>query len=936
LFYTFLCAPYLGHSMRDRQVSLVAQYGLAIAAVAAAIVLRYLLTPWLGTTFPLATMFTAIAFVVWRAGWGPALFTAIAGWAASNVAFRGGMGFFGGITFNELVGFLVYLLGTGPIIVLGERMRAAHRELEARHAELSTTNLALENKVEAQSLLAAIVASSDDAIISKTLQGVITSWNRGAERLFGWTSAEAVGQSIHLIVPPELHDQERDILERIRGGGRVEHLDVERLRKDGTRVDISVTISPVYDRHGHIIGASKTARDITDRRAWEQGLVRSEEAQRLLVGIHDATRGLEDPAIVMREIVTRVGLHFDVTRCAYGEVDPERDQINITRGYTRHLPTVAGRYPLDVFGPLMIGELKAGRTAIIADLRTDPLTDTPAAHDTYARMQIESMVCVPLVRGGRLIGVLVMCDSRPRQWDEDDARLLEQVAERTLFAVESARAAHALREHRDVMQLAMRTARMGAWTRDLMLDTVWWSPEFAEILGFAPDDTDYSRERLLTQIHEDDRPRLAATIEEALAVRKDYAVEFAFQHARTGEWRWMEARGRAEYGASGAPTKLYGLAMDITERRRSVEALQEADRRKDEFLATLAHELRNPLAPISSGLHILRSAADPSQAATALEIMDRQVAHMVRLVDDLLDVARITTGKVEVRCEPIDLAAAINDAVETSGPLVDGRVTVTPPSVPVYVNADRTRLAQVFANLLNNSAKYSEPGQPIAIAFGREDDAAVVRVRDAGMGIHPDMLPSVFEMFRQADRTGGRSPGGLGIGLSLVKRIVELHGGTVTARSEGLGRGSEFEVRLPAIADSRAAVTDAVEAAGRGPSRRRILVVDDNEDAAESLAALLTISGHETRMAHDGPEAVEQAGQFHPDVVFLDIGMPTLDGHETAKLIRQQPWGKDMVLVALTGWGQTEDRRRSKDAGFNHHLVKPADPAVVEKLLASL
>ena len=261
---------------------------------------------------------------------------------------------------------------------------------------------------------------------------------------------------------------------------------------------------------------------------------------------------------------------------------------------------------------------------------------------------------------------------------------------------------------------------------------------------------------------------------------------------------------------------------------------------------------------------------------------------------------------------------------------------MTPPAQPVFVNGDRTRLAQVFANLLNNSAKYSEAGQPISITFGREGDEAVVRVKDAGMGIHPEMLPRVFDMFRQADRTGGRSRGGLGIGLSLVKRIVELHGGTVTAHSEGLGLGSEFVVRLPAIEAARPDLPRSRIAGQRSPARRKILVVDDNADAAESLAALLSISGHETRMAHDGPEALQQAERFHPDVVFLDIGMPTLDGHETAKLIRKQPWGKDMVLVALTGWGQHEDRRRSKDAGFNHHLVKPADPVVVEKLLSSI
>jgi len=931
--------PSVARPPQSAQQTPLANYGIGLLGIAAALALRYALTPWLGTTFPLATVFTAIAFVVWRAGAGPALLTALGGWAAVGFLFRGGINYFGGLTINELLGFAMYLLASLPIIALGESMRSAQRRLLERQEALSTTNLALENKVEAQSLLAAIVASSEDAIISKTLDGIITSWNRGAERLFGWRADEAIGQSIHLIVPPELRDQERRFLEQLRVGEPVEHLDVERVRKDGTRVHISVTISPVYDRHGCIIGASKTARDITPRKRWEANLMRSEEAQRLLVGMHDATRGLEDASIVMREIVTRVGVHFNVTRCAYGEVDAQQNQIDITRGYTRDLPTVAGRYPLDAFGTLMIGELKAGRTAVINDVNTDPLTDTPLARDTYAKMQIRSLICVPVVRGSQLRSVLVMCDTEPRLWEADDASVLEQVAERTLFAIESARAAQALREHRDVMQLAMSTAHMGAWTRDLLLDTVWWSPEFAELLGMSPDDTNYDRNRLFGQVKAEDRLRLPGIIEAALEAHQDYQVDFEFQHARTGEWRWMEARGRAEYNAEGRPTKLYGLAIDITDRRRAVEALQEADRRKDEFLATLAHELRNPLAPINAGLHILRSAPSAPQASTALEIMERQVGQMVRLVDDLLDVARITTGKVEVRRERFDLGDAIRDALETTEPsfnLANAKLTVTGPPEPIFVNGDRTRLAQVFANLLNNSVKYSEPGRPIAISVWRDGGDAVIKVRDEGIGIQPDLLPRVFDMFRQADRAGGRSRGGLGIGLSLVKRIVELHGGAVTAHSDGLGHGSEFIVRIPSLADARASERKPAPALNGVASRRRILVVDDNQDAAESLAALLAIIGHDTRMAHDGSDAVKQAGDFRPEIVFLDIGMPVLDGHETAKLIRQQPWGKDMVLVALTGWGQTEDRRRSKDAGFNHHLVKPADPAVVQQLLATL
>jgi CheY-like chemotaxis protein len=326
-------------------------------------------------------------------------------------------------------------------------------------------------------------------------------------------------------------------------------------------------------------------------------------------------------------------------------------------------------------------------------------------------------------------------------------------------------------------------------------------------------------------------------------------------------------------------------------------------------------------------------------AQTARGIMERQVQQMVRLVDDLLDVARITTGKVELRCEVIDIAGAINDAVETSRPLIETNgqtLSVSVPPETVYVNADRTRLAQVFANLLNNSAKFSDRGHRISIALTAEDGNAVVRVRDQGAGIDAAFLPRIFDMFGQADLGSGRTKGaGLGIGLSLVKRIAEMHGGGVQAFSEGLGRGSEFTVRLPAVT-ARSAPSRLIAADTATAAKRRILVVDDNMDAAESLAALLKINGHETRMAHDGLQAVEQAAAFKPDVVFLDIGMPELDGHETARRIREQPWGKEMVLVALTGWGQTEDRRRSKDAGFDHHLVKPADPIVVAKLISSL
>jgi CheY-like chemotaxis protein len=330
--------------------------------------------------------------------------------------------------------------------------------------------------------------------------------------------------------------------------------------------------------------------------------------------------------------------------------------------------------------------------------------------------------------------------------------------------------------------------------------------------------------------------------------------------------------------------------------------------------------------------------ADAGAVAAARDIMERQVAQMVRLVDDLLDVARITTGKVELRCRPMDLADAVRDAAETVRPLIEAggqRLTVSLPDTPLHVNADRTRLGQVFANLLNNGAKFSEPGQVVAVTLERDGARAAVRVRDAGMGIQPDLLPKVFDLFRQSDLAIRRPRGGLGIGLSLVKRITEMHGGSIDVFSEGPGRGSEFVVRIPAIEAPQAEAAPTAHAPAP-VARRRVLVVDDNTDAAESLATLLSITGHDTRLAHDGVQAVEEARTFQPHVMFLDIGMPALDGHETARRIRLEPWGRNIVLVALTGWGQREDRRKSKEAGFDHHLVKPADPAVVAKLLARL
>jgi signal transduction histidine kinase/ActR/RegA family two-component response regulator len=379
------------------------------------------------------------------------------------------------------------------------------------------------------------------------------------------------------------------------------------------------------------------------------------------------------------------------------------------------------------------------------------------------------------------------------------------------------------------------------------------------------------------------------------------------------------------------------IASVAIENARLYEELREGDRRKDEFLALLAHELRNPLAPLRNALQIMRLSGDGEGEANVRDMMERQVRQMVRLVDDLLDVSRITRGKLELRKERVELATVMQTAVEIARPLIEAgghELTVTLPKQPVHVDGDLTRLAQVFSNLLNNAAKYNEPGGHIRLTAERQGSDAVVTVKDTGVGIPADMLPKLFEMFTQVDRSLERSQGGLGLGLNIVRRLVEMHGGSVEAHSDGHGKGSEFVVRLPVVFVQTAQAQPACgECHGTPAGPCKVLVVDDNVDSATSLGLMLRLMGHDSRTAHDGLQAVDVAGSYRPDVVLLDIGLPKLNGYDVARRIREQPWGKEMKLVALTGWGQDEDKRQAKEAGFDHHMVKPVDPAALEKLL---
>jgi len=418
----------------------------------------------------------------------------------------------------------------------------------------------------------------------------------------------------------------------------------------------------------------------------------------------------------------------------------------------------------------------------------------------------------------------------------------------------------------------------------------------------------------------------------------------ATKQAIRGEVPFTGVNGRRMYDyifvpvldAHGEVEAVAGSTRDVTERQAMEQELREADRKKDDFIAMLAHELRNPLAPIRNGVHVLRHSNDPAVRERTQQVMERQLSHMVRLIDDLLDVSRVSRNKLELRRTHVTLSEVIAAAIETAGPAIEAEgheLTVALPDVPIMLDADLTRLAQVFGNLLTNSAKYTPRGGRIAISAERSAGQVAVAVRDSGVGIPAESLPTIFNMFSQVDRTLERTSGGLGIGLALVKGLVELHGGTVTGSSAGRDLGSTFTVTLPLAETAASAVaTPASEAPTAGP-RHRILVVDDNQDGAETMAEMLALLGHEVRMAHDGHEAIASAEAFRPALILMDIGMPRVNGLDATRSIRAQPWGQDMVVIALTGWGQDNDRERSRAAGCNGHLVKPVGLPELQKVL---
>jgi PAS domain S-box-containing protein len=590
---------------------------------------------------------------------------------------------------------------------------------------------------------------------------------------------------------------------------------------------------------------------------------------------------------------------------------------------------------------------------VVEDTETDPIF--AAYRDAARQAGFRAVHSTPLMaRGGEVLGVLSTHFRHPHRPSDRDQRLVDLYARQAVDLIENLRLSRQARDElaerrraersRDRVERHLRTALetipAGAYTCDADGMITQFNRHAVQLWGREPKRND-PVDRFCGSFKlfaADGRPIPHDACWMALALRneRDYLGEEIIVERPDGDRYTVLAHARPIHDEDGRLLGAMNVLVDITEHKRMEQALREADRRKDEFLAMLAHELRNPLAAIANARLVAQGTAAADEQEWAEEVIDRQLSHLSRMIDDLLDVSRITRGKIRLRVEPLEVLSAVNSAVEAVRPLVAERkheltVTLTPGAL--LVRADPTRLEQVVVNLLTNAAKYTPSGGHIRLNAGREAGEVVLRVRDDGMGIPPEMLPKMFELFAQGERSIARSEGGLGIGLTIVRKLVELHGGTIAAASEGPGRGSEFVVRLPAIdeAPARAGHRGPPPAAAARPAR--ILVVDDNADTARGMARLLKLAGHEVWLAGDGREAIELALAHRPGFVLLDIGLPVMDGYEVARRLRDQGLA-EAVIVAISGYGQDEDRRRSREAGINHHLVKPVDPDRLLELLA--
>jgi len=764
------------------------------------------------------------------------------------------------------------------------------------------------NLHRAERQLATTLRSIGDAVITTDVNGLIQFMNPIAEQLTGWDEQHARGQPVAQVFRIIVEETRRSVespAKQVLQDGKIVQLANHTIliAKDGTERAIADSGAPIIGDTGNVEGIVLVFRDVSVARRAERTMrLRDMELQLIndyarFPVAHCDTR--HHYLFVNKAYAGRLGLH------------PE-DCVG------KHIREVAGE-PAYESVRRYIDEALEGRVAEFdAEIPYGGPCGSRWMHCIYA----------PVVGEQGKVGSFVAAVI-----DITEKKHAEKEQQRLLQAVEA---------EKERLSLVLRSINDEVWFVDtqgqITLVNASALREFghANVPGVEVDDL--VRQLLILRADGSVRPSHEAPLSRALAGEVIVGEEEIIQTPRAGELRHREVYATPVRDHSGQIVGAVAVVRDITQHKRAQATLRDADRRKDEFIAILSHELRNPLAPIRTAAKIIAAPQlSPTQLQRAQAIIDRQVTHMALLLDDLLDIARITQGKLQLKKESVTLFDVVDAAVEAARPMIDGKnhhLAVSLPPEPIMLDADPLRLSQILSNLLTNAVKYSDAASHIEIAATVQDNTLNLSVTDDGIGIAPESLAGIFDMFSQVEGMRGRSDGGLGIGLALVKGLTELHGGTIEAHSAGLGHGSEFIVRLP-LSPSYPVTSTRVTAPAAPFTRSRILIADDNCDAADSLSMLLELAGHEVRVAHHGRAAMSLAQAFRPDIALLDIGMPDLSGYEVAQALRREPWGQGIQLIALTGWGQEKDRQQALEAGFNHHLTKPIDPDQLGSFIAS-
>lgn len=988
-----------------------AQYGFALSLAAGALLARWSMTPLLGDRAPFILVFAALLLLVGLVRPGPFLAAAVLGGLGSLYFFVAPESTWraeGPAGPTTIVLFALAAAAAGLTAWLSgraqDRLIEARQRAEVRGEELRVT-----------------LASIGDAVVTTDERGNVTFLNDVAQELTGWSRDGARGRplaAVFNIINEQTREPVESPVDRVLQTGQVVSLanHTVLIRKDGTELAIDDSASPIRDRDGRLTGVILVFHDISERRAAEGALVRSErelsdffenasvglhwvgpdgiilranQAELDLlgyrkdeyVGRHIAEFHVDQPVIdsilaclsrgealqkvparlrckdgSMRDVLISSSVYFEDgkfvhTRCFTLDVtDRRKSEIALLQSERKLRAIYDGTH--EYIGLLSVdGTLLDANRALLEfagsrreDVVGQPFSDMVWFQYTAGAPELVRQAIGRAARGEfvRFEAPIVDPSGATRQFDISFYPIQNEDGEVTLIVPEGREITELRRADRALIESEARYRAVGEaidfgiWVCDAEGRNTYVSESFLRLTGLTQEQCSNFGWRDV--LHPDEAEKTIADWQHCVQTNGTWDREHRIRGV-DGKWHALLARGVPIKDNNGPILGWAGINLDISRLKTVEEALLVADRRKDVFLAILAHELRNPLAPISNALEIVKHTTRESDTVgPLLGMIERQLGQLVRLVDDLLEVGRISQGKLTLKKERIDVPSIVQQALESCRPALEAaqhRLSVVLPQEPIELFGDPLRLAQIVSNLLGNSCKYTEPGGEIQVTAALEGSVAVISIKDNGVGIPEQMLSRIFDMFHQIDQSRHRAQGGLGIGLSLVRSLVEMHGGTVVAKSDGPGRGSEFIVRLPVVvdADRRQSTTPATSPPDFHRPRR-ILVVDDNEDAATSLSMLMKLNGHATHVEYDGLSALKAAAEFQPDVVLLDIGLPGLDGYEAARRLRQQPWGKRLLLIALTGWGEEGDRRKSGDAGFNCHLVKPVDHASLARLLA--